>query len=417
MLNFKQQLQNADRFAIYCAGEFASLLVQYCTENGFGDKITNCIVTKWDRSVPAYILGVPVVELSAWKQEKDILIIIAILSEKGKSEISNFLKVAGYSNLYFMSEEEFRKINQSLIDFSAEIKCELRRLADQRQRQSEQIQHMYENLSTLIQSMPVVTETHRNTFGKYKDINKGKTVVICAPGPSLNRYQFNETFIHIGVNSVIFNNKLKLDFYFNQHIPANTDFGTNGLDIEPAVRQKYIKYFSESKCIQFLGQKIGKDWNISPPFGEYSNSNYNPYYISDIETTHQFFADIRYNFLYGSTSIIFPALQFALFTNPKRILIVGSDGYNVSKENYYSKYIDEELDKRIANISKENFLISVNKKMIEIYKELQKFALIRYPNTEIIMVNPVHFKGIFKETITDESGQILLQQFNQSVNE
>ena len=70
--------------------------------------------------------------------------------------------------------------------------------------------------------------------------------------------------------------------------------------------------------------------------------------------------------------------------------------------------IEHEMEERITDISKEMFLPYVNKNMEEIYKELRKFAVIRYPNTEIIMVNPVHFKGIFKETITDENGQIVL---------
>lgn len=408
MHNFKRQIQNVDKFSIYCAGEFASLVVQYCIENGFGDKIANCIVTKRDRSVPAYILGIPVVELNSWEQERESLVVVAILSEHGRNEISDLLKREGYSNIYFLSEDEFRKINYSLIDFSAEIKCELRRLVVQNQRQSEQIQQLYEKMSMLIQSMPVVAETHKRTFGKYKDINKGKSVVICAPGPSLNQYQFHDDYIHIGVNAVIFKDKIKLDYYFSQHIPSEFDFWGNGSDVEPASRKKYMEYFSKQECIQFLGQRIGKDWNISPPYGEYSGSAYNVYYTSDLEETHQFFPDIRYNFLYGATSIIFPALQFALFTNPRRIFIVGSDGYDVSGKNYYLNQIEHEMEERITDISKEMFLPYVNKNMEEIYKELRKFAVIRYPNTEIIMVNPVHFKGIFKETITDENGQIVL---------
>jgi len=408
MLNFKQQIQKADKFAVYGAGEFASLLVQYCFENGYADKIENCIVTRWDLSVPAYILGVPVIELGMWKQEKDILIIVAILSEKGKKEIADCLRSTGYYNLYFLTEDEFKTISRSIMDFSAEIKCELRRLVAQNRRQSEQIQQLYKDLSTLIQSIPAVVETHKHTFGKYKDIHKGKTVVICTPGPTLNQYQYNSSYIHIGVNSVIFNDKIKLDFYFNQHIPSEYDFEENGLDIQPIARQRYMEFFSKQKCIQFLGQRIGEDWIISPPFGEYSDPNYNVYYTSDIEATHWFCEDIRYGFLYGSTSIIFPALQFALFTNPQRIFIVGSDGYDASRENYYSRQIEDEQDERITRSRKEGVLLYVNKKIEEIYKELRKFAMVRYPDTEIIMVNPVHFKGIFKETITDKNGQIVL---------
>lgn len=413
MESILSKLNNTEKFVIYCAGEFATLLVQYCSVNGYADKISSCVVTQREPSTPAHILGVPVVELLELKQEEDILIIVAILSENAKHEIDDALRAAGYHNIHFLRKEEFRTINESLADFSADIKCELKRLLVQSQQQYNELfaqnQQHYESLSLLIQSMPVVAETHKQSFGRYKDINKGKNVVICAPGPSLNKYTFNDEYVHIGLNAVIFNENIKLDYYFNQHIPQSYDFGGSGYDIDPAGRHKYLEYFTKLKCVKFLGQKIGADWNISPPFGEFSDSNYCNYYISDVETTHRFFADIRYHFLYGSTSVIFPALQFALFTNPQRIFIVGSDGYSIDTANYYSKEEDNRLNARLPYPSEqENILISTNSRMTEIYKELREFADIRYPNTEIIMVNPVHFKGVFKETRTDEKGRILL---------
>lgn len=403
LLDFKTIIEQEDKVLIYGAGEFASIVVRYCTMNGLASKIVNCVVTKKNWNTPEHILGIPVIDFEHGKWRKDILIIIAILAEESKNDVKYSLKNRDYCNLYCMIGEEFRAIYEKISDFSIGIQNELRRLIVQNERQ----QHQYENISLLIQSMPTVVETHKKTFDKYKDINKGKVIVVCAPGPSLNKYKYDDKYVHIGLNSLLFNDEIKLDYYFNQHIPLGFDFYGNGCDVHPDIRKRYLEYFSKLKCIKFLGQKIGNDWVITPPFGNISDLNCEFYYISDIEMTHRFCPDIRYNFLYGSTSIIFPALQFALFTNPRKIFIVGSDGYSISGENYYQRQVDHELEERLGT-RMIDMLPSVNEQMERIYKDFHKFALASYPNTEIIMVNPVYFKGIFKETITDENGQILL---------
>lgn len=407
--DLREEIAKRDSFAIYGAGEFASILVQYCSRNGLASKIVNCIVTKRDASTPAHILGIPVVELGQVEWERDMLFVIAVLSGQGKLEIETGLKQLGYQSMYCPEKEGFRAIYEALGDFSAGLQCELRRWFMQCKRHQERQQKRYEDLALLIQSMPVVAKAHQNAFGIYKDINKGKIVAVCAPGPSLNQYKYNDTYVHIGLNAVLFQEDIKLDYYFNQHIPLGFDFHGNGVDLQPELRDRYLECFKELECVKFIGQKIGRDWMIAPPFGEISNSNYRPYYISDIQATHRFCADIRYGFLYGAWSIIFPALQFALFTNPEKILIIGSDGYSASEKNYFQGGLDEGMRERLrAGAEIEKRLCETNIHMEDTYKEFQKFARISYPNTEIVMVNPVHFKGIFKETGTDENGQVLL---------
>lgn len=394
-----QIFQNADQAAVYCAGEFASFLVQYCSLNGFAHKIVACVVTKRDMYTPAHILGIPVIELEYMDWHSDMPIIVANLSEQSRQEIKHSLIARGYHDIYLLSEREYRDINESLSDYSADIKCEIKRLIVQNRVQ-------YENLSRLIQSMPLVVEAHKQSFDKYKDINKGRIVVICAPGPSINQYAFHDDYVHIGLNSMLFNDRIKLDYYFIQHIPSEYNFWGNGFDVNPLRRKKYIENIPKLKCVKFIGQLIGNMWNTSPPFGEFSNGSYNNYYISDMEVTHNFCADIRYGFLHGARSVIFPALQFALFTNPDKILIAGSDGYSVTGANYYSKK-DSDYLKEAITVDRSQTLLAINDEMEKIYKEFRKFAIIRYPNTEILMVNPVRYKGIFKELTTDPQGQII----------
>ena len=94
----------------------------------------------------------------------------------------------------------------------------------------------------------------------------------------------------------------------------------------------------------------------------------------------QFAYDISTQPLGCFGSVVFPALQFSLWTNPKKIYLVGCDcttlGYAYNK-------------------NETNFLIT--EEIINAYKKFKFFAYKYYPETEIISINPVGLKGIFKD--------------------
>ena len=83
------------------------------------------------------------------------------------------------------------------------------------------------------------------------------------------------------------------------------------------------------------------------------------------------------------TSVVFSAVGYALWTTPKKIYIVGADcseGHASSLKINYS-----------SNLSR----------LIEYWKELKNFASWYYPDIEIISVNPVGLKGLFKDVYTE----------------
>lgn len=73
----------------------------------------------------------------------------------------------------------------------------------------------------------------------------------------------------------------------------------------------------------------------------------------------------------------FPAIQFALWTNPKTIYLVGCD---CSSGHYDGSGSESNLEY-----------------LIEPWKKLKKFRDIWYPLTKIVSVNPVGLKGIFED--------------------
>ena len=74
-------------------------------------------------------------------------------------------------------------------------------------------------------------------------------------------------------------------------------------------------------------------------------------------------------------------MQFALFTNPRRIYLVGCD--------CSSGYFDGTATPL------------PNEHLVGLWKEIKKFAEIYYPETEIICVNPVGLKGVFKDLVQE----------------
>jgi len=408
LAGFINRITETDKFIIYCAGEFASLVVQYCLENKMRDKIECCAVTKVEPNDNSHLLGVPIFEYS--KIEKsDKLIIVAVLNERVRQEILGSLNNDGLTNVYAMSKDEYNALKETVVDFSIRMSWQLDCIKKQFAEQITNLSSLvYDNI-LLTHNNNLVSETHKRTFGKYKDINKGKTVVVCGTGPSLAKYKFNPDFVHIGVNTILLQDKIKLDYYFCQHIPQSDGFpGGEAGGASSEGRNLYLESLKRLKCVKFIGQVFNNAMFTTPPFGEISNGNYETYYPSSVGCLNQIYcADIRYGMLIAG-NVIFPALQFALFTNPSRIYIVGCDGYSAGNDNYYSKEANDYYNS-IKLTDKEQFLTTYTPQVLEMHKNFKLFADMSYPNTEVVMVNPVQFKGIYKETDTDEFGNIKIE--------
>ena len=91
-------------------------------------------------------------------------------------------------------------------------------------------------------------------------------------------------------------------------------------------------------------------------------------------------------------NIALSAMQIALFTNPSTLFIVGCDasqGHFVQPESLSG----DRVKKHETDIKK-----SVSGDMtIKKWMEVKEFADAFYPDTEIVSVNPVGLKGLFKD--------------------
>jgi|GEM_PF-4479033 len=406
---FYQKISQADKFSIYCAGEFAALAVQYCISKNLREKMDCCVISQREIFDVDNILGVPVIEYCDFSGKKNALIVVAVLNEKVRSEIRESLMADGFNNLYLLSREEYSAINELIADFSADIRSSLIGLRKDVYRLAQQLQNvqdyidkrLYHDLTYLVKNINAVTETHKANFGPYKGINKGKTIIICAPGESLNKYEYDPEFVHIGVNSTLLQERIKLDYAFLQHFPSEKDSEASNKVFDKRIREQYFYALKNTKCVKFIGQLLGSYSYTSPPFGEFSDGNFKTYYLADY-LDNDYCVDIRYGLIRGG-NIVLSALQFALFTNPEKIYLVGCDGYTNGKRMYFHKEYDRLFRESISDTMRED----INSIMRDHHISIKEFAEHSYPNTEIIMVNPVCYSGIYNETTTNENGRII----------
>ena len=223
-----------------------------------------------------------------------------------------------------------------------------------------------------------VAKVHDRSFSEYKNKFAGKDIVIIATGPSLNKYKPIENTINIGVNKSVLNEKLKLDIIFMQDWAAVKDY-INVFDYKYKDIPKFFgcapeEYFDfkDKKIIQALiPESIALKYDARRYF------QYSTYLSKNIH----FSKDIDCNYLECAGSVAFSAIQFALYTNPRKIYIVGCD--------CTSGHYDDQNGSSLTHL-------------IKPWKELKKFAEIYYPETEIISVNPVGLKGLFTDLYQDE---------------
>ena len=222
--------------------------------------------------------------------------------------------------------------------------------------------------------------SQNQVFSKFKGIHFGQNIIIVGAGPSVNKFKPIENAVYIGLNRAFKFSNIKFDYLF-------------AID-KMGIEDYYYDFFSyrNGQCIKFVGdQNNGKDYQI--PESVIKGENIYRY----ITSTGHFSDKLAYHIdsqpLGNFVSVSLQAVQFALYTNPSRIYLVGIDctanGHFIGEENYTEKRDIKEAE-RNANQS------------IEDWKKVKDFVATYYPGTEIISVNPVGLKGIFKDWYQDD---------------
>lgn len=205
-------------------------------------------------------------------------------------------------------------------------------------------------------------------FSNYKNVYTKQDVVVVGAGPSLSKYKLFEGAIHIGTNRTHMNKNLKLDFLFRQ------DFKNYDEEILNSTVKKFVGNYYEWTA-DMCPESVFNQLKNATKFMINTNSDYIPVNL-DIEP------------LWHGGSVIYSAFQFALWTNPKRIYLVGCDCAGQNDPLHWHHYDDK--NKSIHN------LVPIDALVVG-WQKMAQFAATIYPQVEIISVNPVGLKGIFKD--------------------
>lgn len=213
-----------------------------------------------------------------------------------------------------------------------------------------------------------VSDINTKTFDKYRHIHKGREIVLLATGPTLNYYEPLLDVITVGVNSAVLFPKVKLDYLFVQDV-----FSIKYLE------EKIVEY----PCKKFFRVTGTMPWCLPVKFLDLPDVEEYVSYFSphEFRTCHY---DIRKAPLGDpGGSVAFSAVQFALWTYPKKIYLVGCDCNNAGHFN------NIEADSTPVN------------RYIHGWEKIKEFQQIYYPDVEIVSINPVGLKGMFKDMYTE----------------
>ena len=217
---------------------------------------------------------------------------------------------------------------------------------------------------------------HPITFLPYKNAFKGKDVVLVCTGPTAKKYTPIPNAIHVGVNGAIYLDNVKLDFLFIQDYTLHQK-GNETLNSD-------ANLYVGNNCKKFYG--IIPDYHLSTiqscieriPFSMCQSENISQYVIEDI-VCNNIAQDLSREPIGNFLGTPFSALQFILYTNPRKIYLVGWDcgsGYAYNKQNA---------------INPANYQIEI------IEKYFIPFINKNYPHIKIISVNPVGLRGYFED--------------------
>ena len=238
-------------------------------------------------------------------------------------------------------------------------------------------------LTQVNQRLITASVLHQKTFAKWKAAFRGKTVVLVGAGPTVNYFEPIKDAIYVGCNRAFMFDKVDFDFLFS--------IDKAGID------RWYDEFFEyrKDKCIKFIGdQNLGVNFQI--PENKIPLENVYRYITNaGIELGTKFNLDISTTPLINACTVSLQALQFILYTQPAKVYIVGIDCTSASK-NYF-KTDGNELD----NAKRGEDAARLDRNNVNFFKQIKQFAETYYPDTEIISVNPVGLKGIFKDVYTN----------------
>lgn len=208
---------------------------------------------------------------------------------------------------------------------------------------------------------------------KYKNCNNGKNVIIIGGGETLKFYQNpskSTDNIFVGINRAYrFSENIKLDYLFCQDrfYDYNDLFG-------------FINY-NQSNCKKFIGHITVSNTPYRYRINQFVQVPNSELYILNNKKMKEIPLNITLEPFADLCGTVFSAIQFILYTNPQKIYLCGFD---CNKSHLFEK------DESCIDLSYQ----------YNSWLKIKKFIVDNTLNIELISVNPVGLKGVFKDVYT-----------------
>lgn len=306
--------------------------------------------------------GLPIRSIQAWANlmpDATLLITVGIDNEL---EVQRFCKEAGWKHCLTVSE--------NLVDAIAYTHANLHTVPpkDFLDACVQRTNHEANPLLNLMCLANELHDIHKASFSEFKGCHKGKSVAVVATGPTMKFYSPLDEVVHIGMKQGFKRQDIKLKFYF---------LGNYGPEwCEELKNYDFVKFFGYHKCAD----------GSNSEFPEFFIEENNGRKFFQAAPSREIYLDITYYPLMGFYSTVFSALHFALYTRPRRLLLIGCDCA---------------VNGHFDGTPSENYARDIPL-WLEGYQRLKVFAAQHYPDTEIISINPVGLKGMFRDVYTEE---------------
>ena len=351
-------------------------LLDFLRYADFLNRVCCIAATKVDGGVEQkFIHEVPVIPFENLVHFRETALLIVSAPEQLHANIDAELTRFGFKTFVFVRN-----------DTHAQIINELQKMYSTGQIMMWYMRHFDEKITELeyrIDDQNKIGVVNTKAFAEYRNLFRNQEIVIVGTGPTLDYYEPLSKAIHIGLNYAWKRENISLDYLFTADYQIN----------QPP--DKIISQgFGEIKNRVFIGDLLNHASNSFCGFPEnYSaDINVSRFVLGPSSFRQPIYQDICHYTLADFWTIAFPAIHFALYTYPKKIYLVGCDTSTSMGKHFYDP----------ENFKKPPVNYEVLVRMKVGYARMKMFAKHYYPDTEIISINPVGLRGLFKDVYTDE---------------
>ncbi len=225
-----------------------------------------------------------------------------------------------------------------------------------------------------------IAKHHSVIFPNFKNKHSNMDAVLIASGPTLEYYNAIKNGIHFGINQTFLNEKIPLDYWFA---------------IDYAVTSHLIDKLKNKNFIKFFGQCSSASMDHYYRYEPHNETYHFPSsVIESVPNSFKFYfdhpsneinRDIETQALPDLGSCVFSTAYFAIYTGIKRLFLVGCD---CAKNGYFNQ--QQQSHRFSPNI------------LLTGWKIFKQYVDIFHPDVEIISINPIGLKGMFKDVYTED---------------